>query len=845
MKSTNWSPTVAVLVACGVSQAFADSATADATTDSAAPMVEEMMVLASYTPMENATDIERQNSEIIDAVDADQLAKFGDSNVASAVKRVAGVSVQDGKYAVVRGLDGRYISSTLNGTLMPTTDPLRRDVQMDLFPANILGGIEIQKSYSAAMPGSTTGGSVGMKTKGLPDEMVFKLSGSLGYNLDVTGNDIVTYEGSGSDWLTYDDGLRDVPAEVENTFQGTDGSVNIETCDFDDPACIITYAESARLAQQFPVIYNVDRESASPDWGVGLSQGNRFDQSFGSLGYYLALGLSNSTSARQDATKDDPDVVSSYERSTKTSKLNGYLVFGLEDNADGEWLSKTIWLRQAEDTTKLESGYATYEDTVFDQAVLRWNEREFFSEQLSGKHYFFSSHELEWQAGISNTGMYEPDRRTWRILGGNFAPSATERRFSDLNEDGVDIGVSYLMPVDFSTSVSTSFKLGYLYSSKDRDWVQSRYSFVPGRNGAPADRATDVETQLSAENLENQRYRLVKRTDNQDTFQADSEINAVYFNTETLIASNITLVAGLRQETFEQNIFYPNGSNKSGATEPSVDESNLLPAISLNYAVDDNWQVRVSASQTVSYPGIIEKSDASLFDPDTDELIIGNANLEVSEIDNFDLRGEYYFEDGGSVSLALFSKQIAKPVEKAVTDGSGTSADGYTFRNAVSADLLGVELDFNKVLLETSSIALDLGGNVSVIESEVELDEDSIRLEGEGANGRDLQGQSPLLANIHFGIEHHATQQQLNILLNYFDDKIHRVVRGANSNIIEKGRMSLDMNYRLTFSNESEFKIKLENILDEKTEYQFEDSGKAIESYSNGAEISMSYSYTF
>src|SRR5690606_9928416 len=101
---------------------------------------------------------------------------------AGALKRVAGVDVNDGKYAVVRGLDGRYISSTLNGDLMPTTDPLRRDVQLDLFPANILGSIQIQKSYTADMPGDTTGGSIGMATRNAPDERVHQISLAAGYN---------------------------------------------------------------------------------------------------------------------------------------------------------------------------------------------------------------------------------------------------------------------------------------------------------------------------------------------------------------------------------------------------------------------------------------------------------------------------------------------------------------------------------------------------------------------------------------------------------------------------------------------------------------------------------------
>ena len=124
-------------------------------------VIEEVVAVGTYIP-DSATSQERDSSAVLDSIGAEQMSQFGDSSAASALKRVAGVSVVGGQFAVVRGLQGRYISSTLNGGLMPSTDPMKRDVPLDLFPASVLGGISIQKSFTPDLPGDTTGGVIMM-----------------------------------------------------------------------------------------------------------------------------------------------------------------------------------------------------------------------------------------------------------------------------------------------------------------------------------------------------------------------------------------------------------------------------------------------------------------------------------------------------------------------------------------------------------------------------------------------------------------------------------------------------------------------------------------------------------
>ena len=239
----------------------------------AAPQIEEVFVTGVFNPTDTAVGVERYATSITSAIDVDQLERFGDSDIASALNRAVGVAVVDRSYATVRGLDGRYISATLNGLLMPSTDPQRRDVQLDLFPTLIVGGIEIQKSYTPDKLATTTGGAIRINTKGIPEQRIHQVGGSLGYNTDFTGDDILNYESSNDDWLGYDSGLRDLPGGV---LAATDKGRSLTVCDpAIDPVRCTAPVEAARLGVKFQDDWNVRTKDALPDFNASWAFGNR------------------------------------------------------------------------------------------------------------------------------------------------------------------------------------------------------------------------------------------------------------------------------------------------------------------------------------------------------------------------------------------------------------------------------------------------------------------------------------------------------------------------------------------------------------------------------------------
>lgn len=805
--------------------------------------VEEVFVLGVFNPQEDSASVERFATSITNAIDVEQLERFGDADVAAALNRVVGVAVTDSKYATVRGLDGRYISSTLNGLLMPSTDPQRRDVQLDLFPTDILGGIEIQKSYTPDQLATTTGGSIKILTKGLPDERVMKVSGSLGFNADFTGDEILNYNSSNEDWAGFDSGLRKLPGGV---LEATDGGRSLTVCDpAIDPVRCTSALDAARLGVQFEDDYNVGDKDALPDGSVSAVLADRLDAGDNEWGYYLAATYDHSTSDRGTAELDNPlETSGTYMRARETTDLNGYLAVGYEFGSADEIYSKTTVLRSSDDTTRVESGVDGAEENQVDSTILEWVERQFVSQAFTGHHeldFDEGVHAVDWRLAYSRTNRDEPDRRQYSYFNGNLSTSALERRWSELEEDSIDVAVDYALTWDWGSISSTEFKTGVLWSDKEREVDQYRFGIRLGdRRDITLGIDENLEEILSYQNFALDRVRLAANTTATDSYDSEEEVQALYFTTNTELGEDWTALAGVRYEEFSQSLSYPNDDN--AASELEYDD--LYPALGLTWRPTEEWQLRLSFSQTVSYPGLIERSEAQSFDPDTDDRIFGNPDLEVSTIDNVDLRAEYYFSDSESISIALFAKEIDSPVERAIPDASGSAARGTTFVNQDSADLIGVEIDANKILVDEDDYTFFIGGNVSYIDSEVSLSEDSIRFEGAAADGRQLQGQSEWLANVQFGFDHYPTEQKLTLLVNYFDDRIYRISRGANTGPeFEVARVLVDLTYEKLISDAITLKASIKNILNEDVE--FSQNSRVIESYQTGTSFGVGVSYRF
>ena len=322
--------------------------------------VEEVVTVGVFNPSESAENIERFATSIVSAIDAEQLERFGDSDVAAVLGRIVGLTVTEDKFANVRGLDGRYIATNFNGIIMPSTDPLRRDVQLDLFPADIVESIEVQKSFSADQLASTTGGSIRVNTKGLPDGRVGKVSVSTGVNIEFTGDDVQGYRDSNTEWLGFDNGLRDIHSGV---LEATEGATSLTICDPSIADICTRPAVALAYALTFKPDYDVEPVNADPDVGLDVNFGDRFEYGNGEVAYYLAGSYGRSTGSRENAVLSNPnDLNGVYNRTNDNVAVSGYGVVGYEFDS-GEIVSKTTLLRSTDDVTPVSYTHLTLPTT--------------------------------------------------------------------------------------------------------------------------------------------------------------------------------------------------------------------------------------------------------------------------------------------------------------------------------------------------------------------------------------------------------------------------------------------------------------------------------------------------
>jgi hypothetical protein len=186
---------------------------------SSTEMLGEVVVEAKASRnTENAVILMQKNATaVMDGISSQTIRKMGDSDAAGAIKRVTGVSVEGGKYVTVRGLGDRYSKTLLNGAEIPSLDPEKNAVQLDLFPTNLIDNMLVYKTFTADKPADFTGGLINLTTKDFPEKFTVQASAQLGFNEQSTMNsNFLTYKGSSTDWLGYDNGARNAPANAES-----------------------------------------------------------------------------------------------------------------------------------------------------------------------------------------------------------------------------------------------------------------------------------------------------------------------------------------------------------------------------------------------------------------------------------------------------------------------------------------------------------------------------------------------------------------------------------------------------------------------------------------------------
>lgn len=817
-------------------------------------------------------DEKRTTSEVSSLLDSEDFQLAGDSDAAAALARVAGISTAESKFIYVRGLNERYSNATLNGSPLPSPAPLRRVAPLDLFPTSALDSINVQKTFSPEKSAEFGGGTVDIRTKGVPNEGFFEIGFDFARDTEATLKSGLLYDGGGdTDYLGYDDGARDLPSLSDGL-----------TAEFGRQLT----ADSSLLVQQVgEVPFN---------GGVSATGGQRFDVNDDlSLGILGSLGYSSSWQNRQGqrgfGILGSEGLIPFFERqrfsTANNTDINGLAVAGIDLFDNHEITFTGLISRSTEKEARQIIGTTADENFERDDA-LEWFERQLWTTQASGEHSFpgLAGLEVNWRASYSEAlrdapyqvlTKYARDDATGEFLL-KTAGSDNQITFSRVDDDTTDFGIDFLLPVergaDCTYFCEIDLKAGYAYVENDR-FAQSNIYGILGLT--PELRGTRVDFAYAALfNGGGGAVQLVQSNAFPPEYLATLEIDAGYVGVDVQVSPFIRMAIGGRYEDGIQAIDTLLGQNDPGITEVATEQSDFLPAFTITWNPVDDLQVRGGYSKTLTRPQFRELAPTQFVNTETDQNFVGNPFLVNAEIENFDIRGEYYFSRGEFLTFGVFYKDLTTPIEEIQI----FSADAVRteFINAPSAELWGFEVEYEQQLpldvwfgwdfMEDREFTIKT--NYTWSDSEVGTEGVVTRntnnlspvaqvsaAAGQIREGRRLQGQSEHLFNLQLLYSNPDQGFDANLLYNFTSERIRAAGAPAGGGIfledvIEEPANSLDFTLTKVVevtNGEYELSFSAENIFGEGyVAYQDDGTNRVInDSYDQGTILKLGLKRAF
>lgn len=841
--------------------------------------IEEIIVTARQKRA--ATDViqERMDQPVaVDLVSVEQISRVGDSTVATALRRLPGVSLV-GDFIYIRGLGERYSSTTVNGALVPSPDLTRNVIPLDIFPASILDSLSIQKGFTVDRPAAFGGGNVDIRTRTIPENLLATIQIGTGWNSDLS-DDVLTYKGGGDDRLGTDDGTRALPRELRQAIQTYRGSITPNSifstlrAQGGEPA----FAEAEQINRELATSLNrqidIKSESADPDLSMEAGLGNSWVLGESAMWKVGVLGVGDYKNNWRNKTRINrsqqlPDIDNgTTEISTNQVAVTGSASAGVDYGDDHSLGFTYIFLRSTEDeaaiTQRNNFNFRREQGAQLRDYRLRYEERELNLLQLTGRHTlgpdtlgdktagFLDGLELTWyysdakattdlpnEVTVSAVDAINPE--TGEVLRSTIrsTTSAAEFRYTDL-EDNVDsYGYKLNLPFErFSGRLTGGVFGGYDYYQKGRSYLQNQFNLGttsaaagPILVGTPGSVFTD-ENILDPAN----RFLLSLGGIGTESYLAGETIDAAFGGVDLTFDETWRLNAGVRWEDWSllsvpinQNEFRtsvgkvpltPEQLANAGKTDDDFYPSAAVTYMRQDFLWADEFRLRVGYSQTTARPDIREVTQSTFIDPLTDARVTGNPLLVPSDLKNYDIRAEWFFANRDNLTISPFYKEIDLPIE--TVEGAGTDNNlSFTFINAKTADVYGVEIEWYKDLafvdrwLGGWASGFFTAGNVTLSDSELEVGNSAFALTN---NKRPLTQQSDTILNIQLGYDAPNERHSATLSFNSFSERLYYAGRNGAPDAYEQPFESLDLTYSWYPAENWSLKLRLQNLLDDNIE---------------------------
>jgi TonB-dependent receptor len=707
---------------------------------------------------------QRQKSiSISDAVSSELISRTGSGDVASAMEKVTGVTIVDGKKIYVRGLGDRYMNTSLNGASLPNADPDNNSVSTDIFSSKFIDNITTVKSFTPDKPGNFTGGTVDIKTKSFPDRETFNFSISSSYNtVSSMQDDFLTYSGSSTDWMGFDNGSRDIPSIVNEY-----GEIPyLSEARFDkEKAEALNDISKAFIDEMAPTMGS---SGLNQSWG--LSYGNQYELLGNQFGIIAGVNYSNNYKSYADGISGQYNLtgkVSETETLNNIYRLNdskgsfsanwGGMLNMAYEISDKNKISLNYMINHSgEKTARYLHGYAQTLGnpySTYETRTLAFTERNVSSVQLNGEHFLESvlSTMIDWNVTYSGSNRNEPNMRffvndytpfevdgdtvnLYSISASNY--SEPSHYYRDLNESLAEGNLNLSIPFEMYNNLKSNFKFGTKVSVKDRNFTENIYKMQREPrtiyNGDPATFFSDSLVGILSYNENSGRYTfgnyITDQTQPGNSYTGLETLFAYYGMFDFQLTSNLKMIAGVRYEMNDMDVKSAD-STKNFRTDDKgnvielgrVKTDDLLPSLNFVYQLQNNMNLRASYGKTLARPSFREMATYPSFDFIGGYILNGNQELKRTLIDNYDLRWEWFMNPGEILAVSTFYKDFTNPIEMAIVSNNNQ----IQYQNVDNGITYGVEFESRFSFRHFADYLSDfsLGANLTLVKSEVDIPE--------------------------------------------------------------------------------------------------------------------------
>jgi outer membrane receptor protein involved in Fe transport len=818
------------------------------------------VVIQKVTNREKETALlleQKKAVEIKQSIGAQEMSRKGVSDVEEGLTKITGITKVESRGLFVRGLEDRYNFLLINDLQTPSNTPFKKIIPLDLFPTDIVGVLNIYKTFNPNISGDFAGATVNIETT--QAKSITKLSVGVGYTTNNNGEDFLISSDANST-----QGFLGLVAKDRKlpSFYGT------------IPAAVKPTPDQYRDGFKNNT-WNVDESSSPINTSIGILHSEKFNlKNSNSISYILSLNGDNKYIIRKGVDRtflqgsgnyDNNFYKEDFKYQTQVSSL-----LGVKFKAKRYDLGVTsFYLRSTESKIQDQLGYTNNLSTN-PNILIRLNQFEqsdYFNTQLLGNLKLTSDgkHALKGGYSFVKTAFQQPDRKF--IVGEKVSSTEINTSYggNHLNRQYLDVKGNYyysgMLEYNFKfneTENNKSNRLSIGYNIFEND-LKSTYRILAGQRATNKNYTSPINSINSfiVDDINNGILAFREESNADYKVKFNQLVNAGYANLFWNFGEKLEVNGGVRVENSNLTLKYRNFSDVIDNPYSKINKDKLyvLPTLSAKYSLNDKNNLRFSTSKTITRPVTMELLPVSYISADG-KSELGNKDLKDSENLNMDFKYELFPSNKELFAVGVFGKQINDPIERVFIAGAGGSGQLTTYRNSKQATLFGAEIE---LLLQLSRVSKSLsnfsfGFNTSIMTTNVDVEFGSNSLEN--SPSRDLQGASNWIVNSDLKYEfefNEIMKNSISLVYGVYGDRIFAVGGSDVDHIYEKSFHKLDLVWTSKLSKKIDAKIAFDNILN--PEYKLElgnnstipviEASKVMESYKRGTGISLNLSYSF